>query len=106
MKHYCAPGDPNSVIPALHGLQPGRSIVYHIGILAADKENYSLTETQRADIKFIAKIAMELHIAGKIELTQCRHKEVYRYIATGRKRKADDAITSTPKKPEIAGCLD
>jgi hypothetical protein len=68
-------------------LTPGQSVVYHTGYLAADRGPDTRADSTLANIRKIAKLAMQLSDQGVAHLTQRRHLTphkfpYYEYIIT------------------------
>ena len=72
------PMDPvNEIVPALNAIRPGEKVIYHVGLLAADRELSKSTA-------HIAATAWRLSNAGRVKLVQRRIRPlVCEYIAIG-----------------------
>ena len=78
---------------------PGTTIVYHIGILARDRDRLAttLTPEQRDELNALASRAWRLAAAGWADLLQRRlGEECFAYLLIVRKRPRRNAVSFPP----------
>ena len=80
--------DPDTIIPKLRTLNRNQQLIYHVGLLAADRSAHVSDMPRRRErarsIHLIGGTAMDLSDEGKVALFQRKRAPfVYEYIAVG-----------------------